>query len=236
MRRILFMVIALFSSIAVAQDVTTYIPVKAPALIPIVITESHRLLPALSEDYYFGSLIEVESCIGLKHSKCWSPTSELKTARERGAGLGQLTVAYKADGTVRFDALAGLQKKYNSELKELSWNNILERPDLQVRSMVLLTKDNYLSLSMIKDPVERLGMTDAAYNGGLGGLRNERTACGLTAGCDPNKWFGNVEKRCLKSKKPLYGTRSPCDINREHVTATIKIRLAKYQKEFDKHR
>lgn len=233
----LFMVFLWLISFACsAQNVKTYIPVNAPKYIPTVISESNRLLPTLSEDYYFGSLIEVESCVGLTNKRCWSPTSQLKTSREFGAGLGQITKAYNADGSIRMDALGSLKKQYNTELKELSWDNVLQRPDLQIRAIILLSKSNYTSLGSIKDPIERLAMTDAAYNGGLNGVLNDRRACGLTKDCDPTKWFGNVEDHCTKSKKPIYGTRSACDINRTHVTQVVHVRLNKYQREFDKYR
>jgi len=54
-------------------------------------------------------------------------------------------------------------------------------------------------------------------------------ACGIAKNCNPNVWFGHVEKYCLKSKKPLYGTRSVCDIHRNHVTDSIKHKLPKYK-------
>lgn len=215
-----------------AQDVKTYIPANAYLYLPVVHTEVEAYMPDAPSYGYFGSLIEQESCISLKHSRCWKPTSELKTKRERGIGLGQVTVAYREDGSVRFDKIAELRAQYKTSLKELSWLTVKERPDLQIRAMVLMTKDAYKSLWQVKSEMERLAMADAAYNGGLGGLRKERTACGLKANCDPQFWFKNIEHTCLKSKKALYGTRNACDINREHVTYALKVRLPKYESYF----
>jgi hypothetical protein len=45
----------------------------------------------------------------------------------------------------------------------------------------------------------------------------------------PGEWFGNVELHCLKSRQPLYGGRSACDINREHVRNVMLVRPAKYR-------
>jgi membrane-bound lytic murein transglycosylase MltF len=53
---------------------------------------------------------------------------------------------------------------------------------------------------LVADQNEVLRMCDAAYNGGYGGLQQERRACGQRAGCDPQKWFAHVEQVCLKSK------------------------------------
>ena len=178
---------------------------------------------------YLASLIEHESCISLTHSKCWNSKSRLKSAREEGAGLGQITRAFKPDGTIRFDALSDLKYKYPKELLELSWQVVYDRPDLQIRALALMMRDNYQYFNKhVKDPHQAYAFADAAYNGGLGGVDHERRACKLASWCNPDKWFDNVEKLCLKSKVALYGNRSACDINRHHVQDVINIRSAKY--------
>lgn len=222
----------LIPGISLAQNVKTYIPPQAHEYFPILQTEIDRLFPDTNYPHYFPSLIEHESCISLKHSKCWNSKSRLKTAREEGAGLGQLTRTYRPDGTIRFDILQELKDRYKSELKELAWTNIYQRPDLQIRAMMLLSKQNYNALHSVKDEYQRFAMADAAYNGGLGGLQKERRACGLAKNCNPNIWFSNVERYCLKSKKVLYANRSACDINRHHVKDVMTIRLDKYRKYF----
>ena len=186
-------------------------------------------------DYnYVPALIEHESCISLKHSRCWNSKSSLKTQREEGAGLGQVTKAFKADGTLRFDTLMEMRNRYKNELHDASWSTIYQRPDIQIRIITLMLRDDYKRLYDIKDDWARLHMVDAAYNGGLGGLNKERRACGLKAGCDPQLWFGNVEKTCMKSTKILYGNRSACDINRDHVKDVFNNRLPKYQSQYFK--
>jgi hypothetical protein len=180
---------------------------------------------------YLGSLIELESCIHLKHPRCWNPKSRLKSAREEGAGLGQITRAFKPDGSIRFDALSDLKYKYPKELYELNWQVVYDRPDLQIRALALMMRDNYQAFDKyVPDKREAYAFADAAYNGGLGGVNHERRACKLASWCDPNKWFDNVEKLCLKSKVALYGNRSACDINREHVEGVLNTRSTKYTK------
>jgi hypothetical protein len=177
-----------------------------------------------------ASLIEHESCISLTHSRCWDPSSRLKTNREEGAGFFQITRAYKSDGlSIRFDALAELKSKYRNELHELNWSNIYIRPDLQIRAGILKLKENYEIFIPYSASIEdALAFADAAYNGGVSGVNKERRACVLTKGCNPGKWFGNVELLCLKSKAALYGKRSACDINRHHVKDVLLIRATKY--------
>lgn len=177
-----------------------------------------------------AALIEHESCISLKHSRCWNPKSRLRSAREEGAGLGQITRAFRQDGSVRFDALTEIKEKHPVALKEFSWSNVYERPDLQIRAVVLKSEDNYNYYLPYSDTVyEALAFGDAAYNGGIGGLNKERRACKLADDCDHTKWFDNVEKYCLKSKAALYGNRSACDINRHHVKDVMLTRSPKYK-------
>ncbi len=176
-------------------------------------------------------MIEHESCISLTHPRCWNPSSRLKSASEEGAGLGQITRAYNQAGQVRFDALAEIRDKH-SVLRELNWGNVYTRPDLQIRAVVLKMKDNYQYYLRYTDVENSLAFADAAYNGGIGGLDNERRACKITTGCTPAAWFDNVEKLCLKSKAALYGQRSACDINRHHVKDVLITRAPKYKQFF----
>lgn len=178
-----------------------------------------------SKAFLIGGLIEQESCISLKHSKCWDPRSRLKTPREEGAGLFQITKTYTSSGSIRFDALEELRTKYRPYLYELTWYNIYERPDLQIRAGILKLKDTHQHFKQFSDA---LAFTDAAYNGGISGVTSERRACYISNKCNPDKWFDNVENYCMKSKVALYGNRSACDINREHVRNVLNIRSIKY--------
>jgi len=209
-------------------NVYTYIPKQAYYTLPIVKCVRDKILPDFQYKGYFGGLIEQESCIYLTHKRCWNPKSKLSTKRELGIGLGQLTKAYKKDGSVRFDSLKEIRKRHLDELRELSWETIESRPDLQIKAIIYMSKSNYDQLYNVKDDYARLAMSDAAYNGGLRGVFRDRRICGLTKGCDVNKWFDNVEKHCSKSKRILYGNRNACDINREHVDSVLKIRMKKY--------
>ena len=182
--------------------------------------------------WYLASLVEHESCISLKHSRCWNPNSRLKSAREEGAGLGQITRAYTSTGKVRFDALQEIKNKH-IELQELTWYNVYTRPDLQLRAVVLKMRDNYQYYLPYTDSDNALAFADAAYNGGIGGLNNERRACKISSNCNPAVWVGNVELFCLKSKAALYGQRSACDINRHHVKDVLIVRAPKYRQFFN---
>lgn len=212
-------------------DVTTYIPKQAPQYRLTIAAEEAQFFPEIPAHEYLFGLIEQESCITLTHSRCFNPSSELKNSREQGVGVGQLTRAFRSDGSVRFDSLSSLRAQHMSELSELNWDNIKARPDLQIRALLLMSRDNYRALYKVKDPMERLKMTDAAYNAGLGRVNKDRIKCNLTEGCDAQVWDDNVEMTCTASRTPIqmYGNKSPCRINREHVYNVFELRMPKYK-------
>lgn len=222
-------VMMLFSGAARAQDVRTYIPANAVTYIPVLRAERIRFWPDDPHPALLGALVEHESCISLTNSRCWNPASRLKSAREEGAGLGQITRAYRKDGSLRMDALADIRSRHPA-LADWSWDNVYSRPDLQLRAVVLMARDNFVYFRrLVGNDLWALHFADAAYNGGIGGVQKERQACQLARACDPKQWFGNVEAHCLKSREALYGTRSACDINRHHVVDVCVVRPQKYE-------
>lgn len=204
------------------------IPARAPPLLPLLAAAVDAHWPEVPLRHYAAGLIEHESCISLTHSRCWSPTSRLLTAREEGAGLGQITRAWHADGTLRFDSLADMRARHPS-LRELSWSTIYARPDLQLRALVLMSRANWLGLHSVADPMQRLAFTDLAYNAGPGRVTKDRRACVVTAGCDPQQWWNHVELTCTAGRAPIYGNRSACDISRHHVSDVLRVRAPKYR-------
>ncbi|MFN3303162.1 MAG: hypothetical protein ACK44A_05510 [Roseateles sp.] len=197
------------------------IPPQAEPLLPVLQAEIRQAWPDHPMPAYFGGLIEHESACPRPRS-CWRPTAQLKTQREEGAGLGQLTRAYRPDGSTRFDALAEMRAAHPA-LRELDWRTIYQRPDLQLRAVVLKSRDDWRAIG----PAARMEFVDLAYNAGRGRVSQDRRACAMTAGCDPAQWWGHVERTCTASRAPIYGNRSACDISRHHV-ADVLARAAKY--------
>lgn len=231
--RILTLVVLSMLSFSVyGINVKTYIPPRAFEYKEIVRSEIDRLWPTLVEYNYIPSLIEHESCLSLTHSRCWSPTSRLKTQREEGAGLGQVTRTWNSDGSPRFDTLSDMRRMYVKELKEVSWENIYSRPDLQIRMIILHLKNDYDNLYEFNDPIVRLAATDASYNGGRGAVNYNRRTCGLVKGCDVQQWFGHVELHSNKSTKVLYGNRSARQIFLDHPRDVFFNRLPKYKDQY----
>lgn len=213
---------------ASAQDVRTYIPVQAPQHLPTLKALQLKHWPSMPAPEVLAGQIEKESCITLKHSRCWNATSRLKSAREEGAGLGQITRTWRADGSLRFDALAELKARHPA-LSGLNWANVYQRPDLQLLGIVLKARDNWGTFAGVKDPGQRLIFATLAYNRGVGGVQAEMRACALTPGCDPQRWSGHVERTCTASRQPLYAGRSACDISRAYPLDVIERRAPKYR-------
>jgi len=206
------------------------IPSRAYDYFPLVIVESFENMRDFTKPYYFGGLIEHETCITLCSKRCWNPKAELKTKREQGVGLGQLTRVFNKNGTVKWDMLRTLKMMYPDKLKDLTWENIKKRPDLQIKALILLWKKDY---SYYKGKVKNsdiLWFADSAYNGGFKWLNRERRLCKFKKGCDPKKWFHNVaDIKSRRAKRKLYGNRTAWDINRHHVE-DVKTRMKKYKK------
>lgn len=221
---LLAVVMLLFATASRAEN----LPANAVAKLPILKQEMTAYWPDLKKGAYLGAQIEQETCISLKHSKCWSENAQLLTSREQGVGLGQLTRAFKSDGSIRFDAMAELKARHPRELQGLSWSNWKD-VRLQLRAVVLKDKDTCSQIKNTASQDDQMRMCMAAYNGGNGGLNNDRLSCRAKAGCNPAIWYGNVENTSLKSKTiiPGYG-RSPFQINREYVINIDKIRKPRY--------
>jgi len=173
----------------------------------------------------YAGQIQQETCVSLKSKKCWSPTAELKTSREYGFGLGQLTV------TSRFDSFKEA-KKLDSSLKDWSWENRYN-PTYQIRSLVLMDRHIYGQMSWASSDYERMAFTFAAYNGGVAGTLSDRAVCRVTVGCSQNTWFGNVENTSKKAKTAAKGYgKSFFEINREYPRNILGFRSTRYKSYF----
>jgi len=224
----LAMVFAAVAGNASAQDARTYIPAQAPQHLPALKDLMARHWPAMPTPWVLAGQIEKESCITLKHPRCWNATSRLKSQREEGAGLGQITRTWRVDGSLRFDALAELKAQHPA-LAALNWGNVYQRPDLQLLAIVLKNRDNHAAFAAVHSERERLILATLAYNRGVGGVKAEMRACRLKAGCDPQRWAGHVETTCTASRRPLYAGRSACDISRAYPLDVIDRRAPKYR-------
>lgn len=179
--------------------------------------------PDLHPKYILAAQIEQESL--------WNPKAELKTSREYGFGFGQLTTAWKKDGTVRFNKFKEAKNKFK-ELKNWAWKDRYN-PEMQ---LIFVVKENKFLYEKFKnnslDHITNLALMQSAYNGGSYYLYKEIHMCELDKKCNPKIWFCNIEKKAARSTKKYKGYgKSFFDINREYVTNIMFKRLGKYPKE-----
>lgn len=196
------------------------LPVGAVQNLPVLSDEIAARWPRMPMPSVLGALVEQESG--------WKQTARLKTSREEGIGLGQFTRAWRADGTLRFDALAET-RTMDASLSGWSWNDPYN-VRYQLRAVVVKNRACYLKLrTLLDDDYNALAMCDAAYNGGLSGVYAERRLCAQVDGCNPDHWFGNVELHSIKSRVKWHGYgASAFDINRGHVRAVMVTRRPRY--------
>lgn len=203
-------------------------PAAALQYLPILKAEQLQWWQAHPLPSALGAQIEQETCPSLKHRMCWNPRAELRTKREQGIGLGQLTRTWRADGSQRFDAMTEIVQAFPRQLDGLSWQNRYDAA-LQLRALLLKDLQGYRLVLATASDTDRLAMSFAAYNGGSGGLASDRRACAAEPWCDKGRWFGNVERTSLKAKAavPGYGM-SFFQINRLYVKNVMIVRRVRY--------
>lgn len=206
------------------------IPPNAQRILPVLVRQQHVHWPDAPTPWFLAGQVEQESCVTLRSARCWDTHAQLKTSREYGFGLGQITIAYRVDGSVRFNKWAELRTKYQP-LRAWSWDQRFD-PAYQLTALLLMDKGLCRLYPDALTDEDRLGFCLSAYNGGEGGVMQDRLLCKNTHGCNPRRWYGNVELHSLKQRVPFRGySKSPFDINREYPR-NIRTRQVKYQQFF----
>lgn len=200
------------------------LPPNARLYLPILKAEQAAFWPDMPLPSALGAQVEQETCVSLKSARCWSPRAELRTSRERGVGLGQIT------RTSRFDALAEMVASNPDALRGWGWDSkALYDPRFQLRALVLKDKQGWAVIRGADTSTDRLSFAFAAYNGGIGGVISDRKLCQGTKGCDAGRWFGHVERTSLKAKVVAAGYgKSFFEVNREYVRNVLVVRRPRY--------
>ena len=232
LRWLLCLLLSVIASCAGAPVYAQQVPERARLYLPVLVEQQRAIWPDAPMPSFLASQVEQESCITLRHSKCWNPNVQLKTSREWGRGLGQVTTAYRADGSVRFDKQEELRMQFPS-LRNWTTDRWME-PRYQLTAIVEMDKSLYTRVRGAATATDRLSFALSGYNGGEGGVLQDRRLCSNTSGCDPSRWFGHVERTSLKSRVPHPGYRlSFYAINREYVSNVLVLRRPKYDQFFE---
>lgn len=190
------------------------LPKLATLYIPVLLAQVTALWPEMPAPSMLAAQVEQETCVTLTSSKCWNPRAELKTAREYGFGLGQLTVTPKFNN---FEAA----KTWDKSLARWQWSDRFD-PKMQLGALVAYDRNLYRSIRFGATDTDRLAFMFSAYNGGLGGVLKDRALCDHTRGCNPDVWFGNVEHTSFRAKTAVTGYgQSFFQINRGYVANVV---------------
>lgn len=200
--------------------VVQYIP-NEQAHLPTLKAEAAEYWPGVPSKSVLAGQIQQETCPSLRSKKCFSPYAELKTEREYGFGLGQITV------TAKFDNFKEA-KKLHLSMKDWTWENRYNA-QFQIRTLVLMDRFNWGKFSWARNDYERLAFALVAYNGGIGGVLSDRAVCRTVHSCDESVWFGHVERHSRKAKVAAHGYgKSFFEINREYPRNILGFRHERY--------
>lgn len=156
----------------------------------------------------------------VEQESSWKVRATLKTSRELGRGLGQLTI------TSKFNAYQDAVKY--SDLKSWKWQTDPYNPANQLAYLVLTDRANFTRVkSMFVTDEDRWAATLVAYNAGMGTVLNRR-ALAIRKGVFNGKWFNGLDSiRLPGESKLLYG--KPLGELRNEYPVRVFIRSEQYK-------
>jgi uncharacterized membrane protein len=194
---VLFMMLVVWLAVAKAECYDQKMLKRASPYIPKLVSTFDKYWDKAPLRYFEGGKIEQESS--------WNRLAELHTSRELGVSFSQLTIAYNANGTVRFNKFEEAKARYK-ELQRWEWKDRFNA-EKNFIFIVLEDRRNFMLMKpYFQDNLNRWAALMIAYNAGSGTVWNRRAICKTTEGCDSSKWFGGLDTvRMLFENKLLYG-------------------------------
>lgn len=190
---------------------------------------AHEHLPTLSKviDKHWPSAPMPEIMAGqVEQESSWKTKATLKTSRELGRGLVQLTIAYDSKGKERFNSY--LDAVSYSALKDWNWKVDPYNPERQLTYLVLRDRSAFGQRKLMMVDAEqtwRVCLVD--YNAGPGRVNTRRINARMM-GLPQNTWTGGLEHAYGKGEHRLLYGRPLWQAVNEYPNVIFK-RAAKYQ-------
>ena len=158
----------------------------------------------------------------------WKKTARLHTSREDGRGLAQLTIAYNADGSERFNAFRDAVRI--KALRGWDWRKDPENVRYQMTYLVMTDRSNFSTLErLFATNTDRWGAALVAYNAGMGTVLQRRSLAKLKSPELAGSWFGGLDKiRLPYESRKLYG-RDLGEMRNEYPRLILHVRAPKYR-------
>lgn len=143
-------------------------------------------------------------CGQVEQESSWKERATLKTSRELGRGLTQMTIAYRPDGSERFNIYREAVKW--RALRAWDWRNDPYNVQYQLAFLVLQDRANFTAMTpFFRDDTERWKASLVSYNAGQGRVLARR-AVAVSRGIPTDRWTGGLDgAHGPQEDKLLYG-------------------------------
>lgn len=143
----------------------------------------------------------------VQQESSWRERATLKTSRELGRGLVQLTIAYRPDGSERFNAYRDAVRSYRA-LSAWDWQRDPYNVAYQLTYLVLRDRGQFaVTRRSMADDAEAWRAALVCYNAGEGRWLS-RIANAKVMGLDRTRWSGGLEHAHGKTEdRLLYGRK-----------------------------
>lgn len=190
---------------------------KAQRYLPALKTAINTHWPDAPMRHYISGQIELESA-------GWNEHAQLKTSREYGFGLGQITIAYNQDGSERFNNFKAAQRIF----RDWKWEDRFN-VKYQLGYAVISDRSSFKQVSrLMRDDDSRWRASLVAYNAGYGTVL-QRRALAIRSGVPADRWVGGLDQVAMAyERKPLYG-RPLVEMRNAYPRVICDVRAPKYR-------
>lgn len=157
----------------------------------------------------------------------WKTMATLQTSRELGRGLAQLTIAYRSDGSERFNAYSDAVRQY-AALRSWDWQTDPYNVRHALTYVVLRARAEWTAMrKLMVDEIESWRAGLVCYNAGRGRVLKRR-AYAKAVGLPEDRWAGGLEYAHDQTEaKLLYGKPLWQAVN--HYPVAVFRRAVKYE-------